>query len=383
MIRIPGRIPIAISPFFWLTAGIIGWINSHSFYGMLFWIGIIFFSILIHELGHALTALFFGQNPRIELVAFGGATYPDGKKLSPLREFIVVLNGPIFGLMIFFAATFLLKLGLFTSPLTIALLQTVRIVNLFWTILNLLPVIPLDGGQLVRIACEAFFGVKGWRYSIITSIVCASIFCLLFFFLGGILIALLFFLFAFQSFDLLRKTRSLSESDRDEGKKQEMAQIERMLLNGETDLAASHLEALRGEIKKGMIYLLATQYLAGIKFKEGKYEEVYDLLKPSQSELSLEALLLLHKSAYEVTDYPLVVKLAGSCYQKSHDPKIALLTAEACAGLKQVQASIGWLSAAIDEGGWDFNEILQKNTFDAIRHEHTFKHFVASLDQKS
>ena len=54
MIVIPGRIPIAIHPFFWLLAAIIGWMNSGSFFGMLVWIGIIFFSVLIHEFGHAL-----------------------------------------------------------------------------------------------------------------------------------------------------------------------------------------------------------------------------------------------------------------------------------------------------------------------------------------
>ncbi|MBM3191343.1 MAG: stage IV sporulation protein FB, partial [Chlamydiae bacterium] len=89
-------IPIRISPMFWLTAAIIGWINSQSLIGTVIWIVIIFVSILVHEYGHALMARAFGQFPRIELVAFGGVTYPEGPAISLGKEFLVVLNGPLF-----------------------------------------------------------------------------------------------------------------------------------------------------------------------------------------------------------------------------------------------------------------------------------------------
>src|SRR3989344_6678184 len=72
MIVIPGRIPVAIHPFFWLIAGLIGWMNSHTLFGMLAWIGIILVSVLVHEFGHALTAVFFKQKTKIQLVALGG-----------------------------------------------------------------------------------------------------------------------------------------------------------------------------------------------------------------------------------------------------------------------------------------------------------------------
>jgi stage IV sporulation protein FB len=56
MLRIPGKIPIAISPAFWIFAALIGYLNSQSFIGTIIWIGIIFVSVLVHEFGHALTA---------------------------------------------------------------------------------------------------------------------------------------------------------------------------------------------------------------------------------------------------------------------------------------------------------------------------------------
>ncbi len=43
------------------------------------------------------------------------------------------------------------------------ILKYTQVANLFWTIVNLLPVLPLDGGQLLRIVLEAAFGVKDLR----------------------------------------------------------------------------------------------------------------------------------------------------------------------------------------------------------------------------
>ena len=62
---------ITIEPLFWLTAGLIGWINTHDLLLSFFWVIVIFFSVVIHELGHALTAYHFGQKVRIKLMALG------------------------------------------------------------------------------------------------------------------------------------------------------------------------------------------------------------------------------------------------------------------------------------------------------------------------
>ena len=75
-------IPVRVSPLFFLTAALIGFLWSNTLMGTLIWMMIIFVSVLVHEYGHALTAKAFGQSPRIELVAFGGLTIPQGKRLS-------------------------------------------------------------------------------------------------------------------------------------------------------------------------------------------------------------------------------------------------------------------------------------------------------------
>src|SRR5580692_10894316 len=93
MMRFNGKIPVAISPAFWIFAALIGYLWTGTFLGALIWVGIIFVSVLFHEFGHALTALLFGKKPRIELVALGGLTYHDGDKLPFWKQFFITLNG--------------------------------------------------------------------------------------------------------------------------------------------------------------------------------------------------------------------------------------------------------------------------------------------------
>src|SRR5579871_2650453 len=169
MLHFRGRIPISIYPTFWIFAALIGYLNSMSLVGTLIWVAIIFVSVLFHEFGHALTALMFGENPRIELVALGGLTYHQGQKLPFWKQFFIVLNGPVFGFLLVGLATILLQFPSLSQNMMGKVLALTRVVNLFWTIVNLLPVMPLDGGQLLRIILERIFGLKGFKFAILTS----------------------------------------------------------------------------------------------------------------------------------------------------------------------------------------------------------------------
>ena len=69
-------IPVEIQPFFWVTLVILGGVSGADTAAQILEIGLFviagFVSILIHELGHALTARWFGANSSITLQAFGG-----------------------------------------------------------------------------------------------------------------------------------------------------------------------------------------------------------------------------------------------------------------------------------------------------------------------
>ena len=373
MLHFRGRIPISIYPTFWLFAALIGYLNSMSLMGTLIWVAIIFVSVLFHEFGHALTAVLFGQNPRIELVALGGLTYHNGQKLAFWKQFFIVLNGPVFGFLLAVIATFLLQVPAFSKGTTASILSLTRVVNLFWTIVNLLPVMPLDGGQLLRIILEKIFGLKGFKYAILTSMFIALGISLFFFLTQGYLIGALFFLLAFQSYDTFRRTRHLSETDRDDTLREQLETIEELMQTGKKEEAFRLCHEIRSKAKKGMIYELATQYLAFLKYEKGESKDAYELLKSIREELGGDALCLLHKAAFEQKDFSLVIELAGTCFQNWPTSETALRNAYAHAQLKQPVPTVGWLQTAINEGLPQVKEVLSDPIFDPVRQDPSFQ----------
>lgn len=379
ILRFNGKIPVTIHPTFWLFAALIGFFNSQSFIGTLIWVGIIFVSVLFHEFGHALTALLFGQSPRIELVALGGLTYHDGQNLSFWKQFFIVLNGPIFGFMLAILATILLYVPALSQGMPALILEWTRLVNIFWTVVNLLPVIPLDGGQLLRIVLEWIFGFKGFKYAIVTSITFSVAISVFFFLTQNFFIGALFFLLAFQSFETFRQTRHLSETDRDEKLREQLEKVEELMQIGKREEAYQQCQEIRNKSKKGMIFELSTQYLAFLKYERGDIKDSYDLLRSIRSELGGDGLCLLHKVAFEQKDFPLVVELAGTCFQTLPTADIALRNAFAHAQLNQVAPTVGWLQTAINEGLVNAKEVLSNHIFDPIRHDSSFQELLKSL----
>lgn len=377
MIEIPGPIPLAIHPFFWVFAGLIGWMSSGTLMGSLVWVGIILVSVVIHELGHALTAVFFKQKARIQLVALGGLTSFEGPKLKFWQQFIITFNGPLFGFFLFLLATALLQISL---PLAIfKILKATQIANLFWTVVNLLPVLPLDGGQLLRIVLEANFGVKGFKASLLIGAVIAVLFSFYFFMVQAFLIGAFFFLFAFQSFDSWRKSRFATGDDREESNRELMVQAETALQEGNKEEAKRILEEVREKASGSMLAHTAQQYLAYLAFKEGKKEECYHLLLPIKAHLADDSLCILHELAAEQKNYPLVAELSAKCYQIEPSQKMALNNARAFAIQNEPKPAGGWLQTAWQFGGLDLGPILEEEEFVILKDNPEFKEFVDGL----
>lgn len=379
MIRIPGRIPITIYGTFWLFSALIGFVNSNSFLGTLIWTVIIFVSVLFHEFGHALTALIFGQHPHIELVALGGLTYHDGERLPFWKQFFIVLNGPLFGFLLFGITTFLLSIPSLAKGSFESVLLLTKSVNLFWTIVNLLPVMPLDGGQLLRVVFEKILGLKGFKYSLFVGIFISIAICLISFLYQQFFIGALFFLLAFQNYNTVRRTRHLTESDRDDSVRELVARTEELLQNGKKEEAAQLCEEIRKKAKSGLLFALATQYLAFLKHENGKSFESYQLLLSIKEDLANDALCLLHKTAFDQHDFSLVVELGAICFQNLPTAETALRNALAHAELKQCIPAVGWLRTAIQEGLSNAEEIIQMHSFDLIRQDPSFEEFIKNL----
>lgn len=149
-------IRVEVRPSFLVIAAVLG--LSLGRLDLLFaWIGIIFVSILIHELGHALTARHFGSEVEIELNAIGGLTSwtaPDGD-IGPGRRAMVAASGSatglVFGGVVWLAA---IPFGPY-PPFADFVISNLVVVNVFWGLLNWAPIRPLDGGHLLTSLLEA------------------------------------------------------------------------------------------------------------------------------------------------------------------------------------------------------------------------------------
>lgn len=379
MIEIPGRIPLAIHPFFWVFAALIGWLNSGSLVGALIWIGIIAVSVVIHEFGHALTAVFFKQKARIQLIALGGVTTYEGPKLKFWQQFLITFNGPLFGFFLFLLATLLLRLPFSYPPLIALILKWTWFANLFWTIVNLLPVLPLDGGQLLRILLEANFGVKGYKASLFIGAIIAGLLSFYFFMVQAFLIGAFFFLFGFQSFDTWRKSRKTTRNDRDEGNKLLMIQAENLLEAGNREGAKKIFEEICQKASGGLLEAAAKQYLAFFAAKEGKRKEAYDLLLSVKEHLAGDATALLHELAAEQKNYPLVAELSTEAYQIAPSQQMALRNARAFAHAASPKPAGGWLQTAWQFGGLNLEAILQEEEFQQLKDNPEFKAFLDPL----
>ena len=151
-------IPLRVRPSFLVIALLLGWSSGFgSAAGFVTWVVVVFVSIVIHELGHALVARSFGAVVEIELNGFGGLTRwaaRDHGELSPGRRAAVAAAGSAVGLL-FGGLVWLLSatMGPFEGIAGLATRLLVY-VNVFWGLLNWLPIRPLDGGHLLTSLLE-------------------------------------------------------------------------------------------------------------------------------------------------------------------------------------------------------------------------------------
>jgi Zn-dependent protease len=156
--------PVDVEPGFWILTLLFGTWGARSIQGALIWVGIVFLSVLVHELGHAFVARAFGQQPSIVLHMMGGLTaWRPTRDLGRLRQVLASLAGPFagFGLGTLALAVLLLlgqgkalvdlTAGSSASTLT-STLGALAFVNYFYSAVNLLPVLPFDGGQVMAAA---------------------------------------------------------------------------------------------------------------------------------------------------------------------------------------------------------------------------------------
>ncbi len=202
--------PVRVHPLFWLLTAVLGWTSPPRLEFTAIWMACVFVSILVHEFGHIGMGRVFGSRGHIILWTFGGLAVPDRRHWKWWEDFLVSLAGPLAGFALFavvFGLTFALypffALGVlqgfanqFNVPVNLmtllppnaagappavpnrwvamAVLQLFWI-NLFWGLVNLLPIWPLDGGRMSRALLSVLAPKRALRWSLGISFVLAGV----------------------------------------------------------------------------------------------------------------------------------------------------------------------------------------------------------------
>jgi Zn-dependent protease/CBS domain-containing protein len=148
---------------FWL---LLGWIAvsqflekrswTHAMGGVLFVLAL-FSVVVLHELGHALTARRFGIRTRdITLLPIGGVARLERMPEDPKQELLVALAGPAVNValaaMLFFVIVLVMGIDALHHIQLIGgeFLINLLMVNVGVAVFNLLPAFPMDGGRVLR-----------------------------------------------------------------------------------------------------------------------------------------------------------------------------------------------------------------------------------------
>ena len=155
-------IPFFINPSWFFVLGLVTWTYGNgltefpSLTGAMPWLlGLVtalllFSSVLAHELGHSFVAISQGIPVKsITLFIFGGLATLEKESETPLQAFLVAIAGPAVSLLLF---------GLFTLvsgnvPLSLplqAIIGLLAYINLVLAAFNMIPGLPLDGGNVLK-----------------------------------------------------------------------------------------------------------------------------------------------------------------------------------------------------------------------------------------
>lgn len=133
---------------------ILGYDESRGIEYALIWIPILFVSVLFHEFAHAAAIALFGFGAsHIVLGGMGGHTANENmRNARPWQDVVISIAGPVSNFILAFVCGWLYlntRVGS-SDKMLIVLLPTMRAASIWWGLLNLIPVPPLDGGHATR-----------------------------------------------------------------------------------------------------------------------------------------------------------------------------------------------------------------------------------------
>lgn len=199
----------------WKTGGIpgLGW--------SLGLIVLFFVCVILHELGHSLTARRFGVRvPRILLLPIGGMAEFDRIPRKPSQELLITVAGPavnfvLVGILLPFVWRAIFSDSEVESHSLAGLGVQLCLANLGMGLFNLLPVFPMDGGRILRalLAMKLPYLRATWWAAVASKILAPILACVGYFYLHEPMLGVLFlFIFVVGDIEYRQTVRREEES---------------------------------------------------------------------------------------------------------------------------------------------------------------------------
>jgi Zn-dependent protease len=231
---------VRVHPMFWLVTGLLGWgvtsrplLPGNGLGDLAVWVFCAFVSILLHEFGHVWMGRLFGSEGHIILYGMGGLAVGSNNLYDRWKRILVSFAGPGIQLVLFGLLWGTRTAGLWPrlgareesvgQLVVLVVLAHLWVINLFWPILNLLPVWPLDGGMITREVCTGVSPSRGllvslWISLIVSVALAANALAAHFGYPGlipyfdGLYLAILFALFAYTAWQGIQYENSRRRS---------------------------------------------------------------------------------------------------------------------------------------------------------------------------
>lgn len=436
-------IPVRVGLGFWLVSLFLGFQPGRSIQdgvrSAIAWTVIVFVSVLLHELGHALVARRYGARPSIFLHAFGGLTAyaTEGVQLTRGRRILISLAGPFAG-FVFGTAVWLVARRFSLTEGQNHLVRMVLFVNVGWGLINLLPVLPLDGGNVLAAA----LGPKRAFATAIVSGTVAAIVAIL-----GLQAKLPFVvvLFGFAAFNAFSQARVARENDVDhrEGLDEQLLKAKAALDRGELDdafvladdvvrrartapvrnggytaLAWIHVGRGEGRLarraleqvephgavdpytwaavedaagtpdrarailiearRQGYVTAEATKLLIDLLAREGRIEEAVEVTHEDAHLLAREDVRAVYQAAIASGSARAAARLAGRLFELHADADDAIDEARALATAGDVNAALAALAHAVQLGTVDREALRADPAFAALTGDERFERILAA-----
>jgi hypothetical protein len=173
--------PVRVRFEFAIVAALLGSMGGANSAEIAAWVVVVFVSVLFHELGHAVVAKSAGYHPWIELHGMGGLTHCERGESTPppswRTDLAIALAGPFFGLALG-GAVWLANRSvpmLHDQEMARDVVRDLLWANVGWSVLNLVPILPYDGGLAAMAVLGRLFPNRGVRMAYQLTVVVAGL----------------------------------------------------------------------------------------------------------------------------------------------------------------------------------------------------------------